>query len=167
MVLFREDLYDARPSALLNDHRFAENYSAEALHITGTLALAKAIRDVEDLPAARIDLGKLGLEWQAEASNYTDLAAFVGDKMSHLRGAAPLNEDGRDIVLYGFGRIGRFVVPRIITSTRRGEQLRLKAIVIRPTSADRHEQTTTHASPLGPDYITHPLPAWAVGTPNG
>ncbi len=153
LVLFREDIYDARPSALLNDHRFAENYSAEALHITGTLALAKAIRDLKDLPAARIDLGKLGLEWQAEASNYANLADFVGDKMSHLRGAAALNEDGRDIVLYGFGRIGRLVARRIITSTGRGEQLRLKAIVIRPKLADRFEEATKRASLLESDSI--------------
>lgn len=153
LVLFREDIYDARPSALLNDHRFAENYSAEALHITDTLALAKAIRDLEDLPAARIDLGKLGLEWQAEANNYPNLAAFVGDKMSHLRGAAALNEDGRDIVLYGFGRIGRLVARRIIMSTGRGEQLRLKAIVIRPKLADRFEEATKRASLLATDSV--------------
>lgn len=153
LVLFRKDIYDARPSALLNDHRFAENYSAEPLHIEDTLALAKAILKTEDLPAARIDLGKLGLEWQAEGESYSDFTAFINDKLGHLRGADPINEDGRDIVLYGFGRIGRLVARRIITSTGRGEQLRLKAIVIRPKLDDRFAEATKRASLLASDSV--------------
>ena len=40
----------------------------------------------------------------------------------------------KDVVLYGFGRIGRIAARELITQAGKGEQLRLRAIVTRSYS---------------------------------
>lgn len=154
LLFFRRDIYDARPSTVLNYHRFAENYSDAALHIEDSLALAVAIKELKGLAAARIDLGKLTLEWR-EARTKADYsaAAFVADRLDGMCDVDPLNNGARDVVLYGFGRIGRLVARRLVTSTGRGEQLRLKAIVVRPKLKDRYAEASKRASLLASDSV--------------
>ena len=43
----------------------------------------------------------------------------------------------RDVVLYGFGRIGRLVARILIGKTGGGDKYRLRAIVLRPSSASQ------------------------------
>ncbi len=152
-VFFREDIYDCRPSTVLNHHRFAENYIGRPLYIAESLALAQAIARIEELPACKLDLGKLGLEWENEANNFEGIEEFIRHKLSDFIGAAPRNNPPKDVVLYGFGRIGRLAARRIIETTGRGEQLRLKAIVLRPKMSDRFEEATKRASLLQSDSV--------------
>ncbi|GIS52247.1 MAG: hypothetical protein Ct9H90mP27_7380 [Gammaproteobacteria bacterium] len=49
--------------------------------------------------------------------------------------ALPLNEP-QDVVLYGFGRIGRLLAGLLIEKTGSGQQLRLRAVVVRKGGAD-------------------------------
>ncbi|MEL7248349.1 MAG: glyceraldehyde-3-phosphate dehydrogenase [Bacteroidota bacterium] len=154
LVFFRRDIYDARPSTVLNFHRLAENYSDAPLQIEDSLLLAQAIHRLDAVVAARVDLGKLALEWrEAKHQNGISAEAFIGDQLGHLCGVEPLHDGSRDVVLYGFGRIGRLVARRLITSTGRGEQLRLKAIVIRPKLKDRFTEASKRASLLASDSV--------------
>lgn len=154
LVFFRRDIYDTRPSRVLNYHRFAENYSHAPLQIEDSLAMAKAIKEQEALAPARIDLGILTMEWRsARQESGIEAGAFIGDQLGSLLGVDPLNNGARDVVLYGFGRIGRLVARRIISSTGRGEQLRLKAIVIRPKMKDRFAEATKRAALLDSDSV--------------
>lgn len=151
LVLFRREIYDARPSVVLNDHQLATNYGAQPLNIELSLSIAKAIVALIELSPARIDLGKLGLEWQTE--KHSDLTTFVADKLAHLNGREPLNTGKGDVVLYGFGRIGRLLARQIILATGHGEQLRLKAIVIRPKLKDHYQEATKRAALLASDSV--------------
>lgn len=154
LVFFRRDIYDTRPSRVLNYHRFAENYSDAPLQIEDSLAIAEAIKGHEGMAPARIDLGILTMEWR-KARQESEIAAdaFIGDQLGNLLEVEPLNNGARDVVLYGFGRIGRLVARRIISSTGRGEQLRLKAIVIRPKMKDRFEEASKRAALLDSDSV--------------
>lgn len=154
LVFFRRDIYDTRPSRVLNYHRFAENYSDAPLQIEDSLAIAEAIKGQETMAPARIDLGILTMEWRkARQESGVEADAFIGDQLGNLVDAEPLNNGARDVVLYGFGRIGRLVARRIITTTGRGEQLRLKAIVIRPKMQDRFQEATKRAALLDSDSV--------------
>ena len=48
------------------------------------------------------------------------------------------------LAINGFGRIGRLLARQIILATGHGEQLRLKAIVIRPKLKDRKQYWVHH-----------------------
>ena len=62
----------------------------------------------------------------------TDVNAFLSEKLSHIISAEDTsNHKAKDVVLYGFGRIGRLVARELIKQAGVGQQLRLKAIVVR------------------------------------
>ncbi len=153
LVIFRRNIYDARPSEVLNDHKFATNYIKKPISVDNSLKLCRAIAEIEDLAPSKIDLGKLGAEWQEESANYKDITSFVHDKLKRHIGATDAAIVPKDVVLYGFGRIGRLAARAIIEQTGKGEQLRLKAIVVRPKMKDPHEEATKRAALLRKDTV--------------
>ena len=153
LVLFRRDIYDARPSEVLNDHLFAKNYVNKPISIQASLSLARTIAEMPDLAPARIDIGKLGAEWLTEKDGFKDMKSFISHKLRNFTGDSKESITPKDVVLYGFGRIGRLAARRIISLTGKGEQLRLKAIVLRPKLKNRYEEARKRAALLRKDTV--------------
>ena len=153
LVLFRYDLYDLSPSRIIQLHDLAKDYSSHALPIQTTMEIASRISKLKALPACKLDIGKLGLEWQTDRSNLTSLSSFIENKLNNILHESPKNKENKDVVLYGFGRIGRIVARRIVKETGRGDQLRLKAIVIRPKMKDRYTEAEKRAALFLSDSI--------------
>lgn len=153
LVFFRKDIYDSRPSELLNLHIAVKDFVSQGMDIDVSLRIAKAIQKMEILPAAKIDIGKLGAEWQEAALSKEDIDGFVGDRLQALFALGSPELQPRDVVLYGFGRIGRIAARRIISTTGRGEQLLLRAIVIRPTLEDLYLDACKRAALLAKDSV--------------
>ena len=153
LVLFRRDIYDARPSEVLNDHLFAKNYVNKPISIQASLSLARTIADMPDLTPARIDIGKLGAEWLTEKDDFKDMKSFISHKLRNFTGEEKGSIKPKDVVLYGFGRIGRLAARRIISLTGKGEQLRLKAIVLRPKMKNHYEEARKRAALLRKDTV--------------
>ena len=64
LVLFRRDIYDSRPSELLQIHALSKHYhDKDPLNIDHTLAIARAIYRQKNMVPSRIDLGTIGVEW--------------------------------------------------------------------------------------------------------
>jgi glyceraldehyde 3-phosphate dehydrogenase (phosphorylating) len=128
LVLFRNTLIDRNVSQILNLHEYAGEFVQKPISIFDTVEIAQAIKTL-DLPPAKLDIGKLTYEFHLEDQKHNSATAFVADK---LKGAS---ENGtikpKDVVLYGFGRIGRLVARELMTRTGAGNQLRLRAIVTR------------------------------------
>lgn len=152
LVLFRRDIYDSRPSGLIKNHGYSKNYSDKELTIDTTYEVAKAIAQIKDLPPSRLDIGTLSMEYLAQ-HEISEIPSFVADKLTEFRGKSPKNHEQKDIVLYGFGRIGRLAARRIVETTGKGEQLRLKAIVVRPKLADRYEEAKKRAALFSSDSV--------------
>ncbi len=153
LSLFRQSIYDARPSEVLNDHLFAKNYVKQPISIDHTLQLALAIQQLESLQPAKIDLGKLAAEW-LDTGKTDNADAFVADRLGDLVTTGEITPlEPKDVVLYGFGRIGRLAARRIIEQTGKGEQLRLKAIVLRPKLKDLREESLKRAALLSKDTV--------------
>lgn len=135
LILFRRRIYDNSISEILNDHLYAARFSGLPFTVDTSILLAKAISKL-DLNPARIDLGRLGSEWLNEGDNYSDVDAFVQDKLSALISKTDFVLTPKDVVLYGFGRIGRLAARVLVQEAGKGQQLRLKAIVTRGNSDD-------------------------------
>lgn len=153
LIIFHQSIYDCRPSEVINHHLLAKNYVQQSISVEDSLSLAQAIAALDHLPPAKIDIGRLGAEWLTEAANYPNIAAFIGDKLSNILRQEKKNGQSKDVVLYGFGRIGRLAARRMIMTTGKGEQLRLKAIVIRPKMSDRYEEAVKRAALLQKDSV--------------
>jgi len=87
-----------------------------------------------DLAPAKMDIGKLSSEWLVEHNQFESKAEFLTNKLKGF-GVTPNNSiEPRDVILYGFGRIGRLAARELIKQAGKGQQLRLRAIVTRGAS---------------------------------
>ena len=128
LVLFRNQLIDRSVSDILNLHKYANDFVEKPISIFDSVEIAQAIQSL-DLPPSKLDIGKLTYEYFLEQKNYEDALSFVKDKLSKANDAEDLIP--KDIVLYGFGRIGRLLARELMSKAGKGSQMRLRAIVTR------------------------------------
>ncbi len=128
LVIFRNQLIDRNVSQILNLHEYAGKFVQKPISIFDSVEIAQAIKTL-DVPPAKLDIGKLTYEFHLEDNKHSNATAFVARKLKD----ASKNGDilPKDVVLYGFGRIGRLVARELMTRTGKGSQLRLRAIVTR------------------------------------
>lgn len=128
LVLFRNQLIDKSVSEVLGLHDYAGEFIQKPISIFDSVEIAQAIKTL-NLPAARLDIGRLTYEYQLEDNKHANAMAFVSAKLKEskdFKGIQP-----KDVVLYGFGRIGRLLARELMSKTGQGNQLRLRAIVVR------------------------------------
>ena len=128
LVLFRNQLIDRNVSEILNLHEYAGEFVQKPISIFDSVEIAQAIKNL-DIPPAKLDIGKLTYEFHLEDDKYSNATSFVADKLGDANKNGDINPS--DVVLYGFGRIGRLVARELMTRTGKGSQLRLRAIVTR------------------------------------
>ncbi|TCI95112.1 glyceraldehyde-3-phosphate dehydrogenase [Tenacibaculum sp. M341] len=128
LVLFRNPLVDKRASEVLNLIDYAREFVAKPISIQDALEIAKAIQSIE-LPASKLDIGKLAYEYHLIDDSNLDKVDFVKNQ---LKDATQANQIApKDVVLYGFGRIGRLLARELSSKMGKGSQLRLRAVVTR------------------------------------
>ncbi|WP_046745396.1 glyceraldehyde-3-phosphate dehydrogenase [Kordia zhangzhouensis] len=128
LVLFRNQLIDRNVSEILNLHEYAGQFVQKPISIFDTVEIAQAISKI-DLPPSKIDIGKLTYEYHLEDNQHANATSFVVDKLKDAKNSSEITP--KDVVLYGFGRIGRLLARELMVRTGRGNQLRLRAIVTR------------------------------------
>lgn len=133
VVLFRNQLVDRSASEILKLHDYANQVIKKPLNVIDTLMLTKEMNKLELAPS-RIDIGRLGAEWLQERKNYKSGTDFINDKLKDFIGREKRVMIPKDVVLYGFGRIGRLVMRELVAQAGKGEQLRLRAVVTRNDS---------------------------------
>ncbi|WP_318641014.1 glyceraldehyde-3-phosphate dehydrogenase [Flavobacterium ardleyense] len=128
MVLFRNQLIDCNVSEIINLHEYAGEFASKPISVFDSVEIAKAILSL-DLPPSKLDIGKLTYEFHLENEEHTNAKAFVINKLKLAKNTQEIQP--KDVVLYGFGRIGRLLARELMSKTGRGSQLRLRAIVTR------------------------------------
>lgn len=135
LIILRRQLLDRSASNILHKHSYATNIIKKTLKIQDSLQIAKTMLEL-NLAPSRIDIGRLNNEWQMEAANYPDIKSFLQTKLNYIVDAKPRSEKTQDVILFGFGRIGRLAARQLINASGNGSQLRLRAIVTRSNSDD-------------------------------
>ncbi|QSS96867.1 glyceraldehyde-3-phosphate dehydrogenase [Psychroflexus sp. ALD_RP9] len=128
LVLFRNSLINKNASEILSLHEYAGEFVGKPISVFDSVEIAEAIQNL-DLPPSKLDIGKLTYEFQLEPSNAHNAVSFVSKQLADAKLANKL--EPKDVVLYGFGRIGRLLARELATKTGKGDQLRLRAIVTR------------------------------------
>ena len=131
LVLFRNQLIDRNVSDIINLHEYAVEFVQKPINVFDSVEIARAIQAL-DLPPSRLDIGKLTYEYHLEDDKYNDATAFVIDKLKEAKDTSEIKP--KDVVLYGFGRIGRLLAREMMAKAGKGQQLRLRAIVTRDKS---------------------------------
>ncbi|RRO20304.1 glyceraldehyde-3-phosphate dehydrogenase [Flavobacteriaceae bacterium 14752] len=128
LVLFRNSLINKSVAEVLDLHHYTNAFVEKPISVYESLKIAEALLDMET-PPAKIDLGKLTHEFQNESEEYEDINDFLVSKLIGIEYHSHITP--KDVVLYGFGRIGRLLARELMTKTGSGNQLRLRAIVTR------------------------------------
>lgn len=136
---------------LLKAHRFVRHMEEE-LSIHDTYPILTAIAAM-DIGRSQIDIGKLAIKFRKEG-NGRDITSFLKDELADVLGQTTEDGENRDVVLYGFGRIGRLLARIMIERSGGGKGLRLRAIVVR---RNKGEDLQKRASLLRRDSIHGPF----------
>ena len=125
---------------IIRAHRYVRQVEDSELSVHDTLPILEALDKLE-LGSAHIDIGKLAVKFRAEGGSASieeflkgEIAPVVGQYSAQSQENA---ENGtKDVVLYGFGRIGRLLARILIEKAGGGNNLRLRAIVVRQGGAE-------------------------------
>ena len=128
-------MYNQSVTQLMKTHRYVRQIAKNELSEFESYPILEAMSNL-DLGPCHIDVGKLTIKHMAELE-HSDISAqdFVERECAEVigRDVPPLPEP-QDVVLYGFGRIGRLLTRLLVEKTGSGQQLRLRAIVVRKGS---------------------------------
>jgi glyceraldehyde 3-phosphate dehydrogenase len=134
-TVYGRSLVNTSTIDILKAHRFARLILDSELTVRETFPILAALSGL-DLAPARIDIGKLTVRYQAQAGAL-GVADFLRQELATINtGRTPLLDEPQDIVLYGFGRIGRLLARILVEKAGSGEKLRLRAAVVRKGGAD-------------------------------
>lgn len=161
LVLYRNQLIDRSASLILYRHSYVENIIQKPLNIVDSLMLAKSLLHCNIGPS-KLDIGRLNREWTEEYKDYVDADDFIKHKLKHLVGKKPNYDKPTDIVLFGFGRIGRLLARELIIQGN-GKQLRVRAIV---TRGNDELQIIKRASLFRHDSVHGPFRGVAIEKPD-
>ena len=127
LVLFRNHLLEIGVSELMNLFSYANNVIKRNINLNNACELAEELVKMELMPS-KLDIGLLTAEYLEEKGKSPN--KFLKEKLNHIINAKH-NLEPKDVVLYGFGRIGRLAARELIKQAGKGQQLRLKGIVVR------------------------------------
>lgn len=157
LILFRNQLVDRSTSEVINLHHYAKNVVSKPISVEDTLTIATEIAKLDVCPS-RIDIGKLAFEYQQESTSFKSVEDFLKNKLVDLI-SKKQSITPKDVVLFGFGRIGRLAARELIAQAGKGEQLRLRAIVTRGSS---NEEIIKRADLLRTDSVHGPFPGTII-----
>ena len=130
-------LYNQSVTQLMKAHRYVRQLAQNELSEFETYPILVAMSEL-DLGPCHVDVGKLASTLiENNVQDEAEIKRFVLEQCSKVIGVTtpPLSEP-QDVVLYGFGRIGRLLARLLIEKTGGGTQLRLRAIVVRRSGAN-------------------------------
>ncbi|MCS4503560.1 Glyceraldehyde-3-phosphate dehydrogenase-like protein [wastewater metagenome] len=140
---------------ILKAHRFVKQYEGEALDIRDSFAVLEALTALRLAPA-RLDLGRLAVAYGRLEEPRPALTDWLREELADIVDReGPLLNEPQDVVLYGFGRIGRLLARLLIEKTGAGNKMRLRAVVVRPNNND--DDLDKRASLLRRDSVHGPF----------
>ncbi|MEO8590374.1 MAG: glyceraldehyde-3-phosphate dehydrogenase [Flavobacteriales bacterium] len=128
LVFFRNHLLDISISEVINLFNYAEQVVKKPIDVFMTADVARELI-VLDLAPSKIDIGRLTHEFKI--SGQKSIPDFLKEHLSGFIGQDKHTFEPQDVVLYGFGRIGRIAARELVKQAGKGQQLRLRAIVTR------------------------------------
>ena len=133
-------LLNASTIEIIKAHRVVSRHEGKALLVSQSYPVLKALSEL-DLAPASIDLGKLAVSYWQDHQDESGLADFL---RSELASALNTDHDNKptDVVLYGFGRIGRLLARLLIERSGGNHGLRLRGIVVRGSVDDLEKRAS-------------------------
>jgi len=139
ILIYGKSLVNQSPVEIMRAHRFARQSDNNELSELETFPILQYL-DTLKIADCEIDIGELAIRFpnfnnlKKDSSGLSDYIDNELSSVIHIKSDRPAKP--KDIVLYGFGRIGRLVTRMMIQNTGSGNYYRLRAIVIRKAGDD-------------------------------
>ncbi len=155
ITVFGRKLMNGSTIDIVKAHQQAPQVVGERVSVIDTSAVLSCITAINP-GSSRIDIGKLAFQarQQNALDNAESLHTFVLSCLVDIPDSPSVLSEPRDVVLYGFGRIGRILARLLIERTTSNNPLRLRAIVVR---GGRDGDLRKRASLLRRDSIHGPF----------
>ena len=128
--VFGQKAMNASTTEIIKAHDYGLEIVGSALDIQKSYEMLQLLEKM-DLCQCRLDLGKLCHEYLSQ-DTHADMQSFLDTRLQQILGDCPVpSTDSHDVVLYGFGRIGRILTRLLIDRTGTGAKLRLRGVVVR------------------------------------
>ena len=139
IMIYGKSLVNESPVAIMKAHRFARQTDNNELSELETYPILEYISTLE-LQDCEIDVGEIAVKcpfFVDIKDNSSQIPNYINSELeSVINTESKRPEVPANIVLYGFGRIGRLVARMMTQTTGPGNYFRLKAIVIRKAADD-------------------------------
>ncbi len=150
-TIYGKPLHHKTPIQIIKAHKYARKFDGKtAINMAESEAVLRRMTELQ-LGPARIDVGKLV---SMARSSPLGLVGFVDQSLADLSLSDTADADPTDVVLYGFGRIGRLLARMLINKVGGGQKARLRAVVVRPKGG---EDLARRASLLRRDSVHGPF----------
>lgn len=133
-------LLNASTIEIIKAHRVVSRHEGKALPVSQSYPILKALGEL-DLAPASIDLGKLAVSYWQTHSDESGLNDFLRTELASALDTDHSNQP-TDVVLYGFGRIGRLLARLLIERSGGNHGLRLRGIVVRGSADDLEKRAS-------------------------
>ena len=130
LTVFGRKLMNSSTIDIIKAHRLGKHMVGEHIKLEATGEVLETLKTM-NLGVSRVDIGKLAYNF-SKLDNGQSLKEYLNgavDAANH--GNISILDKPQDVVLYGFGRIGRILARLLIERTTAGNKLRLRAIVVR------------------------------------
>ena len=134
--IYGKSLVNRSVFEIMKDHRYVRQVEGNELSEFETFPVLNRLSQL-DLGPAHIDVGRLAVQYYDRGAGAgLSIEEYVDQELKPLvdSKSKPLDKP-QDVVLYGFGRIGRLMARILIDTTDGGDCLRLRAIVVRKGKA--------------------------------
>ena len=130
--VYGRTLLNASPIDIIKAHKSVALHEDSKLRLRESFPFVEALSKMTLAPA-RIDVGKLAYRYLFQGqSNVLSIEQYLEKELTAV--ATPTDQgQSKDVVLYGFGRIGRLLARLLIEQTGPNAKLNLRAIVLRPS----------------------------------
>ncbi|MEL0005855.1 MAG: glyceraldehyde-3-phosphate dehydrogenase [Halieaceae bacterium] len=122
---------------IMKSHRWVRQMEGNELSEFETTPVLNAVSAL-DLGPCHLDIGRLAVAYFDKGAGVgLSVEEYVAQELEYLIGSTHKPVDAPvDVVLYGFGRIGRLMARILIAKTDGGDSLRLRAVVVRRGKAE-------------------------------
>ena len=130
--IYGRPLVNASAIDIIKAHKSVALHEDSKLRLRESFPFIDALNKM-DLAPARIDVGKLAYRYLFKGeANGVSIEQFLEKELASINKNTGTQKP-KDVVLYGFGRIGRLLARLLIERAGPNSSLNLRAIVIRPS----------------------------------
>lgn len=153
ILVYGRTLLNVSTINIIKAHRLIRRHEGVKLRLRESFPFIEALAKMQLAPA-RIDIGKLAFSYlHKDQAKGRSVEEYLRDELVDVVGMAD-EIAPQDVVLYGFGRIGRLLARLLIERNGSNNKMRLRAIVVR---GGREGDLEKRASLLRRDSVHGPF----------